>query len=499
MHILRLLLDTTKADCQEINRRFYAYYKVYNIAVTYIRKRLTRLSRNKDYQLYKSEYVKLIKKDKLNKQERLRKKELSDHMSEIRNDLGLSKGSLFGYLKIAHKKYKNLLSSQQVQAIGDRVLCSLDDYLFSDGTCIHYKKFQDIHTIGGKSNLNGVKFRKETDSIDWMGLIIPVVIKDTTGYVKDSIDRKIKYCTIERKMFPNGYHYYVILTLDGPAPKKLTLEHTDQICGIDPGVSSVAAVSDTGQILSELAPNYKDYNRQIEELNRKIEQSKQIHNPNKYNEDGTYKKGNKEKWVYTNTCKKMFRKRKTLYRQKSEYIRHSHAKLCNWVLQMARNFIVEAMNYKGLMRRGKKPAERTEKVSEVKGKLIRKYKKKKRFGSSISNRSPALFLQILKQKCDQYGLGYQTVDPRIIKASQYDHVKDEYKKVPLKQRWKEIGGESVQRDLYSAYLLQHIDIVTGEIERNGCISDFEQFVKRQDELVRQMKEEHISMKQCFGF
>jgi hypothetical protein len=128
-----------------------------------------------------------------------------------------------------------------------------------------------------------------------------------------------------------------------------------------------------------------------------------------------------------------------------------------------------------------------------------KYKKKRRFGTSINNRAPSLFLLLLQQKCKQYGLQYQEVDTMKFKASQYDHSSDTYIKVPLKQRMKLIDNTTVQRDLYSAYLIKNADLVAIKPDRNICINDFSMFVKLQDELINHMKTNHISMKQCFGF
>jgi hypothetical protein len=79
---------------------------------------------------------------------------------------------------------------------------------------------------------------------------------------------------------------------------------------------------------------------------------------------------------------------------------------------------------------------------------VRKFKKKKRFGSSIRDRAPAMFLAVLKRKCRQCGGDVITADTRAVRASQYDHVKDSYEKVPLSCRIKTVGGRRVQRDLY---------------------------------------------------
>ena len=59
----------------------------------------------------------------------------------------------------------------------------------------------------------------------------------------------------------DGYHYYANLYIDGDAPKKLTPGAGR--CGIDPGVSSMAAVSEKNVFLEELAPEYKKYNKEI--------------------------------------------------------------------------------------------------------------------------------------------------------------------------------------------------------------------------------------------
>lgn len=50
--------------------------------------------------------------------------------------------------------------------------------------------------------------------------------------------------------------------------------------------------------------------------------------------------------------------------------------------------------------------------------------------------------------------GVYKVQTKDFKASQYDHVEDNYKKAELKDRSKYVGGYKVQRDLYSAYLLK---------------------------------------------
>ncbi len=79
-----------------------------------------------------------------------------------------------------------------------------------------------------------------------------------------------------------------------------------------------------------------------------------------------------------------------------------------------------------------KKTERQDKISEVKKKdgsvvMVRKFKKKKRFGKSINRRAPSLFLTELERKITTTGGVYEEVKTETFKASQYDHSTDEYK------------------------------------------------------------------------
>lgn len=91
-------------------------------------------------------------------------------------------------------------------------------------------------------------------------------------------------------MFSNGWRYHIILVLKDDAPQKL--EHGFGDMGIDPGVSTMACTADTGCVLEELAPETDRYDRQIQEILRKMDRSRRKSNPDKYNPD---RNGQKER------------------------------------------------------------------------------------------------------------------------------------------------------------------------------------------------------------
>lgn len=506
MHTVELLLKPTEYECHEIDRRFHALAHVHNVCVKHARKLITQLEHDNEYQAWRKEYVSFLKMDtKLTKEQKSRKDQLKGLMSDRRYSMGLTEYGFMSYLKVCGRRYKKLLSSQQVQAEAKRVWSGALKYLFGDGKSIHFKKYKDFDTIGGKSNLNGAKFDKETMTVTWIGLKLRCFLpknEKSREYVLKSLDHKISYCVIKRRMFSSGWRYYAVIVLDGDAPHKERVTGTSTM-GIDPGVSTVAGVSDTCCELEELAPECIKYEKQIQKLLRHMDLSRRVSNPEKYRSDGTVIKGDSTPWVYSLRYKRMQRKLKTLYRKKREYTLQSHRELCNRLLEDSNSFIVEKMDFRALAKR-KKATERQETASDIRTKdgtvrSVRKFKKKKRFGKSVNRRAPALFLVELKRKAQACGGSYEEVRTRSFKASQYNHVTDTYEKIPLKQRMKLIGERNVQRDLYSAFLIRNADIGLEHADREKCSYEFEHFADMNDTLISQMKADGRSMRQCFGF
>lgn len=462
MHTVQLLLKPTEYECHEIDRRFHALSHVHNVCVKHARKLLIQLQHDNEYQTWRKEYISFPKKDKdLTEAQRIRKEQLKDLMADRRYRMGLTASGFMSYLKVSGKRYRKLLSSQQVQAEAKRVWCSVEDYLFGNGNSVHFKKYMDFDTVGGKSNLNGARFDKNFMTVSWLGMELQCYLPknaDSRDYVLESLDHKISYCMIKRRMFSSGWRYYAVVILDGEAPHK---DHKTGIStmGIDPGVSTVAGVSDTSCELEELAPDCVRYEKQICGLLPHMDASRRATNPWKYRPDGTVIKGNRTPWVYSSRYKRMQRKLKTLYRKKSAYTLQNHRELCNRLLEDSNLFIVEKMDFM----------------------------------------APALFLSELKRKAETSGGSYKEVKAKSFKASQYNHVEDTYEKIPLKQRMKLIGERNVQRDLYSAFLIKNADKTFEHPDREKCNYEFENFADMQDTLIARMKADGHSMKQCFGF
>lgn len=119
-------------------------------------------------------------------------------------------------------------------------------------------------------------------------------------------------------------------------------------------------------------------------------------------------------------------------RRKSAFIKNCHGYLSNWGVESCHILYKEPMDYRALAKRAKDLA-RQDKESAIKKKdgttaIVHKYKRKKRFGSSIGRRALASFVKMLETKIQKYGGLVVNVDPAAFKASQYNHVSGTYKK-----------------------------------------------------------------------
>jgi len=359
--------------------------------------------------------------------------------------------------------------------------------MFHKGKKIKYKKYGELNSIEGKTNKQDIIFRDENILYD--GMKLPVIIKKNDIYAYMALQNTIKYCRIKREIIKGKYHYYVQLILDGIPPQKINKD-TGEIkhyinngeVGLDIGTQTLAICSDNKVKLLELAPEVNNIEKEKRVLQRKMDRSKRSMNPNKYNKNGTNKKGNKDKWIKSKKYIKTQMKLKELQRKQREIRKQSHNKLANYILTLGNNIKVETMNYKGLQKRSKETTKNKD----------GKFNKKKRFGKSLANKAPSMFLTILDNKLKWIGKELKKIDTWKVKASQYNHIDDRYIKKDLNERWNDFGEFKMQRDLYSAFLIMNVNDDLNSINRKLCFEKFDRFKLLHDIEIERLKSIDLS-------
>ncbi len=462
-YTLTLKLDTEKYQEDILKKRFEKCRKIYNSCLSEALKRYKHMQESKAYR----SNCKYKGKDRNKK------------FTEINKKYGLTEYSLINYVTPLYNYFN--IDANTGQKLASRAFKTIQKLMYHEANRVNFIKYNELYSIEGTTNRQGITYRDGI--IKWQGLKLPIIIKNNDSYAQMAIKDKVKFCRIVRKEIKGKTKYYVQLILEGIPPKKVTKQGKikgmigEGKVGIDIGTRTIAYSSKYDVKLLELAPNINNIDREIKLLQRYMDRSRRATNPNKFNEDGTIKKGNKDKWIYSNKYLKARAKRKELYRKQTEIRKQDHYRMINDLLVLGNKFYVETMNYKGLQGRSKKTT-----INEKTG----RFNKKKRFGKSLANKAPSMFLTMLNNKLKQNGEMLYKIDTYKVKASQYNHFTDEYNKKGLKDRWN--NDIEIQRDLYSSFLIMNVKDNLKEIDRELCIKTYDNFKILHDKEIDRLKE-----------
>jgi len=464
-----------------LNKRFEIGRKIYNSLVTVAQKRYNEMIKTKLYHNIKSELKEIYQsKDKIKSK---RKTELCKQLNELYKKYKLNEYSFHSDVKQMQKHFKNNIDSFTAQKIATNLWKAHDKLLFGNGNSIHYKRYDTLNSLEGKSNETGIRFKD--NRLIWNGLNIPVIIDFKNPYEIQSLDHEISYCRIVRKYVRNKYKFYLQIVFKGIVPLKINkqtgeIKHIlgDGDVGLDIGTQTIAVSSNSDVKIYELADRVQNIENQKRILLRKIDRSRRYSNPDNYNEDGTIKKhGNKKViWIKSNHYIKTQNQLKELYRKQADIRKLQHEILANEILSQGNNIYVETMNYAGLQKR----ASKTEKNNKG------KFKKKKRFGKSLANKAPSMLLTIIDRKLKCYDRQLIKIDTYSVKASQYNHFDETYTKKKLSERWNDFNGIKIQRDMYSAFLIMNVNTDLKTINKEKCDETFENFLTLHNKEVKRL-------------
>lgn len=454
-YVLTLKLKTSKSDIVALNKYFELSRKLYNSLLNEGLKRFRLMRESKMYQQARKETNKTIKK------ELFKKAELYANYDKF----ALNKYST----SLRVNEFKNI-DANTVQALSARVIQSIDKLRFGDAKKVQFVKYNEMYSIEGLTNRQGIRYR---DGVVFFNkLSLPCIVRKNDTYAQLSLQDKIKYCRIVRKQKGNRDIYYVQLIMTGIPPKKREINCGE--VGLDIGTQTIAIVSDKETKLLELAEGLDNIEKVKSRLLRKLDRQRRANNPNKYNSDGTINIHNRDKWINSKNYIKTKNKLRDIQGKIARIRKQKHEELANYILSLGNIIKVETMNYKGLQARSKETT-----TNEKTG----KFNKKKRFGKSLSNKAPSMFLTVLDRKLKYENLWLFKINTYKVKASQYNPFTNEYIKKELSQRWNYFNYNNedikIQRDLMSALIIKNVIIddklKLDVVDRDKLLNEFDNF------------------------
>lgn len=457
---LTLPLKLEKWQSDHLEKRFEIARQLYNTLVHAELKRIHRIERMPEYR----EIERLIEATTDKKE----KWALKNQKKQFLRKNGINRNTFTTDMKRLYKHFNDNIGSNVAQhGIVSQVLTAFEKvYIENQSGEVHFKKPGDLRSVQGYSQKKsgGVEIMFREGKIIWnqqgnndrkgVAREFPLKLSPDNSYEAEMLKKHVKFVRILRKEGKTKPHWYAQLVLEGkPAIKRDPASGAPKhpvghgVVGIDIGTRTLAYSADSKVDLIELADRVQNIEQEKLLLQRKLDRSRRATNPENYKPDGTIKKGVKLTWNNSKRYKRIQHQYAMIQHHQADIRKQQHNELANYLLTLGDCFFVEDMDYRALTRKAKK----TE-ISEKTG----RYKRKKRFGKSIANKAPSMLIALLDQKCKSLNLeGVKKVDTAV-KASQYNHQTDECKAKELKERWNIMpDGERIQRDLYSAFLLQH--------------------------------------------
>ena len=97
------------------------------------------------------------------------------------------------------------------------------------------------------------------------------------------------------------------------------------------------------------------------------------------------------------------------------------------------------------------------------------------------------FVKTLERKVLNAGASFKKVDTFSVKASQFNHLTETFTKKNLSKRWNTMpDGTKVQRDLYSAFLVQNVDTTLKKVDVNLCDQSYNSFLQLHNKEVQRL-------------
>lgn len=329
--------------------------------------------------------------------------------------------------------FETRLGSHEVQKIATRVWKSIEEHMFGGRGRPRFKGVnRPLHSIEGKTNKQGIRWKPDTGLVEWSGLYLRALLPTATQdpYIAEALKARTKYCRIVWRMVNGERRWYVQLAQEGMAPQKYKFLASGQEVGLDLGPSMVAIVSDEAAAHVRFADEIVQPWAKTRKLQRAMDRSRRATNAANYDAKGRALRG--KKWHKSKRYQKIQADLREVERKLAATRKKCHGTLVNQILGLGNVIKTEKLSYVAFQ---------------------------KCYGRSVKVRAPGAFVSLLKRRAENAGGKLIELPTWRLRMSQFDHVSGIYAKKPLSQRWHRLndGPVLVQRDIYSAFLAQQVE------------------------------------------
>ena len=296
-YVVNAKLHLPKSVEAHLEKSFRIANSAYNEALSFGLRRFETMKQNPRYQTLLAERQTCSNKDQ--------NKGLDQSLTQLRRDYGLTENSLSKRLSQQRRKagsaYQHL-NSGELQVIGKQAYQTLEKVLFYQVKSHRVKfrsKYDSKASFRNRVNTTGTRLVPSERKgyayqlfLHKASTFVDIPVKAFTPYQQISLMRseRIKYVQVIRQTIRGKRVYFLQIICEGSPHAKIS--KGTGVLGIDPGVSTLAYVSPTEAALVDLVPSQVNgQERLIRSLERGIERSRRVNQPELYHTDGTIQKG----------------------------------------------------------------------------------------------------------------------------------------------------------------------------------------------------------------
>ena len=472
------------AGNQETNfleKRFNVGSNIYNLCLEHCIKQLNKLKRNEEYRksvkALKTVSRKLEKKN-LSQDEIKKLKEIkiscTNKIKDLEKEYQFTENDVQKYAKVPREFIGKILNSAIVQNIASTSFNAVKKIQYGKAKKVRFKKKGEI-SLEGKNNRTGFVFDIRTMKLK-LGKKLFCNLKTIDERQLSCFKNRIKFCRVLKRHIRGSRRYFLQIVLEGMPETNFQIGKGE--VGLDIGTSTVAICSDEEVKLLKLSETEQEA-RKIRILQRSLDRKRRMANPDNYDENGKVKKKRKE-WKLSKNYFRELNRLKEVYRKKRVKDNQHKNILVKFILSQGDTVKTEKTSVNSWKSKSKKTV-----INKSNGKIAAK----KRFGKSVNNNAPGTLKRKLNEKLSYFGKELIEINPYKTKASQFNHIKQEFKKCSLEVRFKELEREIVvQRDLYSAFLIKNVENLN-EYNIEKINRQFDEFYAKQMKEVARIKNE----------
>ena len=472
------------AGNQEINfleKRFNVGSNIYNLCLEHCIKQLNKLKRDKEYRKSVKALKTVNRKLKMKNLPQVEIKRLKDikisctnKIKELEKEYQFTENDIQKYAKVPREFIGKILNSSIVQNIASTAFDAVKKIRYRKAKKVKFKKKGEI-SLEGKNNRTGFIFDIKTMKLK-LGKKLFCNLKTLDERQKNCFKNRIKFCRVLKRYIRGKKRYFLQIVFEGIPETDFQIGEGE--VGLDIGTPTVAISSDNEVKLLKLSETEQEA-KKIKMLQRSLDRKRRMANPDNYDENGKVKKKRNE-WKLSKNYFRELNKLKEIYRKKRVKDNQHKNILVKLILSQGDAVKTEKTSVNSWKSKSKKTA-----INKSNGKNI----SKKRFGKSVNNNAPGTFIRKIEEKLSYFGKELIKINPFKTKASQFNHISQEFKKCSLEVRFKElIKGIVVQRDLYSAFLIKNVENLS-EYNIKKINQQFEKFYEKQMKEVERIKNE----------